>query len=176
MSPSSFCEIGTAVSNDTSALAALSIEVWLDTYATRGVSEAFASHVLTTYTPSAFAADLKDPNKRLLVCRSDAGLLGYLKLDLSAEPVSAASGSAEIETLYVRRHHQRMGIGNRLVKEALRLAGEAGHPKLFLTVYEKNVPAISFYEAQGMKYEGSWIFEFEGGAVPNRILTCETGT
>lgn len=160
---------------DVKSLAALSIEVWLDTYAHRGVSDSYAAHVLDTYSPDAFARDLENGDKKLFLCRNDFGLLGYLKLDLSARPVSATSGSAEIETLYIRRHHHRLGLGSLLFREALRCAADAGQPRLFLTVHEGNSKAIAFYEAQGMAIDGSWTFEFEGGAVPNLIMTRKTG-
>ncbi|WP_269583529.1 GNAT family N-acetyltransferase [Roseibium sp. Sym1] len=168
-------EITSATLADARSLAALSIEVWLDTYAPEGVSDSFATHVLETYAPAAFADNLKERHKHLLVARNRVGLIGYALLDLRAQPVSNSSGTAEINTLYVRRHHQRLGLGQKLFERAMQLATDAGQPKLFLTVYEKNARAIAFYEAQGMRCEGTWTFRFEGGAVPNLIMTRETG-
>lgn len=170
----SIIEVCEATTEDIQSLSALSIEVWLDSYAHDGVSSAFAAHVLNAYSPEAMAADLAGREKKLLVCRNSFGLLGYIKLDLAAKPVSRTSGTAEIETLYIRRHHQRSGLGKRLFDAALQLAGQAGHRKLFLTVYEGNASAIAFYRAQGMRQEGEWIFEFEGGSAPNLILTRDT--
>lgn len=167
-------EITSATLADARSLAALSIEVWLDTYAAEGVSDSFAGHVLETYTPASFEDDLKDRHRHLLVARNSVGLMGYALLDLRAQPVSNSSGTAEINTLYVRRHHQRLGLGKKLFDRAVQLAADAGQPKLFLTVYEKNAPAIAFYEAQGMRCEGTWSFRFEGGSVPNLILTRPT--
>ncbi|MCK7610784.1 GNAT family N-acetyltransferase [Roseibium sediminicola] len=167
-------KIEAATPLDARSLAALSIEVWLDTYATEGISDSFAAHVLETYTPEAFAGALADRNKYLLVARNDVGLMGYVLLNLKVDPVSPGSGTAEFETLYVRRHHQRLGLGRRLFDNALKLAAAAGQEKLFLTVYEKNDRAIAFYEALGMRHEGRWTFEFEGGAVPNLIMVRET--
>lgn len=160
---------------DARSLAALSIEVWLDTYATEGVSDGFAAHVLETYTPDAFDRALADAHSRLLVARRNGMLLGYGLLRLNAKPVSDGCGTAEIETLYIRRHHQRLGLGRRLYEGMRALAAKAGQPKLFLTVYEGNHRAIAFYEALGMTQEGRWIFEFEGGAAPNVIMTSVTG-
>ncbi|GAB2185578.1 N-acetyltransferase family protein [Roseibium sp. LAB1] len=166
-------EITRARTADINALAALSIEVWLDTYATDGIPDSYASHVLQAYAPQVFTAVLQSPDKHLIVCRNSVGLLGYLKLDLKARPVENGCGSAEIETLYVRRHHQGRGVGTRLLEAASCLARDAGHSKLFLTVYEGNRKAIGFYEAQGMVTEGHWTFDFEGGSVPNLIMTWD---
>ena len=42
------------IAADAPALAALSIQVWLDTYATEGVSDLIARYVLDEFTPAAF--------------------------------------------------------------------------------------------------------------------------
>ncbi|WP_417708575.1 GNAT family N-acetyltransferase [Roseibium aggregatum] len=164
-------ELRHATRADLDALAALSIEVWLDTYALDGIPDSHARHVLRTYSPKAFAGVLHDPDKRLIVCRTDAGLLGYLQLDLKAKPVQPGSGTVEIETLYVRRHHQGLGVGRKLLEAACHLIRQAGRPKFFLTVYEGNERAIGFYKAQGLIEEGRWTFDFEGGSAPNLIMT-----
>lgn len=164
-------ELRDATSADLDALAALSIEVWLDTYALEGIPDSHARHVLRTYSPQTFAGVLQDQDKRLIVCRTDAGLLGYLQIDLKAKPVQPGSGTVEIETLYVRRHHQGMGLGRKLLDAACRLTLETGQPKFFLTVYEGNQKAIDFYKAMGLIEEGRWTFDFEGGSAPNLIMT-----
>jgi len=160
---------------DVNCLAVLSIEVWLDTYALEGIPGSFAKHVLETYTPAAFALALADRDRRFLIARRGNALLGYALLRLNAEPVSQGCVTAEIETLYVRRHHQRLGLGRALFEGMLKLAAEAGQPKLFLTVYEGNHRTIAFYEALGMLREGRRTFEFEGGSAPNVIMTMATG-
>lgn len=137
-------ELRDATYADLDALAALSIEVWLDTYALDGIPDSHARHILRTYSPQTFAGVLQDTDKRLIVCRTDAGLLGYLQIDLKAKPVQPGSGTVEIETLYVRRHHQGMGLGRKLLEAACRLILETGQPKFFLTVYEGNQEAIDF--------------------------------
>jgi ribosomal protein S18 acetylase RimI-like enzyme len=164
-------ELSEAIASDFDALAALSIEVWLDTYALEGIPDSHARHVLQTYTPDAFAAVLNSPDKRLIVCRSGAGLLGYLRLDLKARPIQPDLGTVEIETLYVRRHHQGLGIGRKLLETACLLIREAGHQTFFLTVYEGNLKAIGFYKAQRLVVAGRWTFDFEGGSAPNLIMT-----
>jgi ribosomal protein S18 acetylase RimI-like enzyme len=164
-------ELRDATAADADALAALSIEVWLHTYALDGIPDSHARHVLRTYSPEAFARVLQNPHKRLIVCRTHAGLLGYLQVDLMAQPVQPGSGTVEVETLYVRRHHQGLGLGCKLLEAAGHLTQEAGQTKFFLTVYEGNMKAIGFYKAQGLIVEGRWTFEFEGGHAPNLIMT-----
>ena len=100
---------------------------------------------------------------------------GYLKLNLSAEAVNEHSGTVEIDTLYVRRHHQRLGLGRQLLESAEAAALAAGHDKIFLTVFEGNDRAVAFYEAQGMKQSGRWMFEFKGGSAPNLVLIKTLG-
>jgi len=53
-------QLRSAAATDAHALAALAIQVWLDTYATDGVNELLGRHVLDAFTPSGFAALAQD--------------------------------------------------------------------------------------------------------------------
>lgn len=52
---------GLAGPTDAANLAALSIEVWLHTYARDGIRQAFSDYVLREFTAERFAAHIADP-------------------------------------------------------------------------------------------------------------------
>jgi diamine N-acetyltransferase len=164
-------EIAVATIADINVISALSMEVWLDTYALDGVTKEFAAHVLDEYSPQSISEQLAKEQNRFLVCRNSKGVQGYVKLNLNAEPLSPSCGRVELETLYVRRHHHRLGLGKSLFEAAIQIAGPAARAAIFLTVYQGNSNAIAFYKSQGMRIAGEWTFEFEGGSVPNLIMT-----
>nr|WP_196223236.1 GNAT family N-acetyltransferase [Roseibium sp. RKSG952] len=155
-------------------LAALSTEVWLDTYARDGVSRAFANHVLSEYAPEVFQAALHAPDTRLLVLERQAHLLGYVRLHLTPDPPAPDCGTAEIKTLYLRRHHHRLGLGTLLFRAAMAELHGLGHCRGYLTVYEHNDPAVAFYRALGMDQTGRCVFRFEDQSAPNLIFSSST--
>ncbi|MFL5766615.1 MAG: GNAT family N-acetyltransferase [Actinomycetota bacterium] len=46
---------------------------------------------------------------------------------------------------------RRRGLGRKLLDSLLRLAGEAGHATVSLSVSERNVPALTLYETAGFE-------------------------
>jgi diamine N-acetyltransferase len=59
---------------DAHRLAALSIQVWLDTYAKNGIGEAVARYVLTTFSPQSFVQLAADDTAILLVAEETENL------------------------------------------------------------------------------------------------------
>jgi putative acetyltransferase len=51
-----------------------------------------------------------------------------------------------VDQLYVEPALHRRGLGARLLAQA-----KAAHPRLQLWVFQRNLPAIAFYEAQGFR-------------------------
>jgi GNAT superfamily N-acetyltransferase len=76
---------------------------------------------------------------------------------VAAGPASIRTGDAAlhgfcafredwVDQLYVDPALHRRGLGARLLAEA-----KAAHPRLQLWVFQRNLPAIAFYEAQGFR-------------------------
>jgi ribosomal protein S18 acetylase RimI-like enzyme len=155
---------------DAGILSVLATEVWLDTYATEGISLAFASHLLEEYSPRAFTEALLDESIHIFVYTDGNFVKGYLKLITEPVALDLRYGTIEVATLYVRRHHKRQGIGTELLRRATDVAAEAGHRSMYLTVHHANRDALVFYETHGFHQAGDFLFEFEGIQVPNVVL------
>lgn len=78
-------------------------------------------------------------------------------------------GTAELANLYVRRIHQRGGVGRALIGAAMDRARAGGHTSMFLTVHYANRSAIAFYKAFGFAAVDETIFAFDGGEVRNLV-------
>ena len=161
---------GLAGPTDATNLAALSIEVWLHTYARDGIRRAFSDYVLREFTAERFAAHIADPQQVVLTCERGPYLLGYLRLDFDAACPTVPGLTGEIATLYVRSRHARQGIGTGLLAVASDLCRARGIERVWLAVNHENAPAIRFYEAQGFSRHGSRDFELEGEKHENFIL------
>ncbi|MCX9157364.1 GNAT family N-acetyltransferase [Niveibacterium sp. 24ML] len=153
---------------DAPRIAALGIFVWLHTYASDGISDAIARHVLDSLNETHIARLIADPARRLIVAERDNTLLAYAVLRFGG---GHRGIRCEIETLYVHPGFARHGIGGALLhrarQEALARCGDAA---VWLTVNARNPRALSFYQAQGFVDEGERGFELDGTQHLNRLL------
>ena len=140
-----------ATAADAHTLAALAIQVWLDTYATDGVNDLLGRYVLSTFTPAAFAAWSESPHVALRVAQVGDQLVGYALLQFGAAQPLAPGCDTELRTLYVQSPFARSGVGSMLLREARSAAhARTGSDGLWLTVNVKNLRACAFYEKHGL--------------------------
>lgn len=158
---------------DAAAIAALAIQVFLDTYATEGVRDDLAREAFDTYGTHRFDERLREPHRRCLLAEehASAGLLGFaeVRLDTRAAPDGGVTG-AELVRLYVQPRWQHAGLGRRLLREAEDAAAAAGAAHLWLTAWSGNDRARAFYAALGYEDVGESRITFQGRAYENRVF------
>lgn len=109
-----------ARTSDASALAAISIEVWLGTYIKKGVSEFFADFALSKFTSTKLATLLEDPDEHVIVSEDADGIDGFIRISHNkTAPVAGCCSTMEISTLYVQPRHHGRGLGRALLEQAL---------------------------------------------------------
>lgn len=159
-----------ATPEDASSLAALSLEVWLNTYIRDGVNAFFADYALEQFTAARFAKILSGQNETIWVSQNSVGIDGFIRMSLgSIAPVDACS-DMEISTLYVQPRHQGNGAGRRLLQTGLKFCAEAGRPNVWLAVNAENERATYFYIRNGFEKAGETHFQIGDQAYPNHIL------
>lgn len=160
---------------DAANLAALSIQVWLHTYAKSGIRPIFSNYVLTEFTAENFSRLLESKEHLFILCEVDAHLVGYVRLNLNASCPSEPHLLTEITTLYVQEHFLRRGIGTLLLERALRVCEKRGFDKVWLSVNHENLNAIKFYEAHHFTPNGLQYFELGDERHENFILQRAAG-
>lgn len=157
--------IRNATEKDSLNLAALSIQVWLHSYATDGLRQEISKYVMSTFTEQYFAELLNNPNYRILAFIENNHLVGYIMANLQSVWEEALNGY-EIEKLYVQQHFQGKGIGRALLSEmSIRCGGT-----YWLSTWVHNEKAIGFYKHLGFLDIGCKNFQIEGASHKNRIL------
>ncbi|WP_070971183.1 GNAT family N-acetyltransferase [Vibrio sonorensis] len=151
--------------SDSSILAALSIQVWLDTYAIYGVNSALANYTLSTFHKAYFDHLLADSNIQIWVYVVEEHIVGYIAIDVSKEKSVNGKGF-EVTTLYVSRHFQGKGVGRSLLKQ---VQTDLGLP-FWLSVWIGNESALAFYQHIGMTIEGETYFELDNEQHKNLVL------
>ena len=169
---------------DAARLAALGMQVWLHTYATSGISETIARHVLAEFTPAKFDALMLSDTSHVLVAEHDDHLVGYAVLTFGAAcPACAApvaephteppsEPTTELVTLYVQAHFARQGIGARLLDAAAAMATARSRAGLWLTVNARNDAAMAFYARHGYAQVGTAYFSLGGVRHENHVLVA----
>lgn len=149
---------------DAHALAALSIQVWLATY-TEGVSDLFARHVLSEFTPEKFLSLLNASDVVLHIAEVDERLVGYSLVHSGVPQPLVPEADSELCTLYVQEPFARCGVGSALLQ-----AASEGHNRLWLLVNVQNLRACRFYEKHGFVVRGSTDFVLGEGRHRNHVL------
>lgn len=160
-----------ATPDDAVRLSALGIQVYLDTYATQGVTPGLAQEALTLLSAGAFAERAQQAHLRLIVAEHGDGLVGFAEVDLHAAPAPGTlQEGAELVRLYVQPAFQRGGVGGQLIQEAEQLARAAQRASLWLTAWDGNHRALAFYARRGYADQGETVHWIEGQPIGNRVL------
>ena len=152
-----------ATPDDAVTIAALSVQVFLDTYATGGIRPDLAREAFSHYSVKAFAARLAEPDRVFLLAEHATGLLGFAKLLLRPLPAPAhTTVGAELVRLYVQPQAHGMGVGRSLLRAAESAAADRGLLHLWFTVWDDNHRARGFYNAVGYTDIGATSYTFQG--------------
>jgi ribosomal protein S18 acetylase RimI-like enzyme len=159
-----------ALDTDCSSLAALSIEVWLNSYIREGISGFFADYALSEFTADRFVRMLDDPSELLIVSQNRTGIDGYVRLRTGHDSPAGNFSDTEIATLYVQPRHQGKRIGLQLLNAALSQCQTKGWAPPWLAVNSENAGAIAFYQRNGFTTVGQTHFRIQGTGYLNDVL------
>lgn len=153
-------ELRVATEADLPRIAALARWVWLDSYASDGLSTAYASYLDDAFAPAALRQTLR--REAMWVIEESEFLQAWAELD-----GSAADDKVELVRLYVAPPLHGQGLGARLVRHA-----RASHPKrsLWLKAWEGNAGALKFYRREGARLIGETWFVLDGQRHRNEVL------
>jgi diamine N-acetyltransferase len=161
---------------DAVAIAALSVQVFLDTYAAEGVRPDLAREAFFQYSENAFRGRLAEPTRKFVLAESGPGLVGFGEVlcDVRESPVPGLRGS-ELVRLYVQPQAQGRQVGSVLLKEVESIALAAGASHLWLSAWEHNARALAFYARKGYAEAGSTTYTFEDRDYGNKLLAKAIG-
>lgn len=164
--------IRAATAEDALCISVLATQVFLDTYAPRGVSAQIAREVQGVVGLDAVTRELSDASVKVLVATRDEFLLGFAKWTPGArhELLDATTPAAELDRLYVQEASTGQGIGTALMREVEVQAARAGAATLWLTAWVHNERALRFYPRQGYVDAGGTLYTYEGVSHDNRLF------
>lgn len=161
----------TAVPADALCLGALAMQVFLDTYATAGISPKLAREAFDRGSEQEFAALLADPLVTIVVAERAGHLVGFAQVGHGAAHEQVADPTAaELYRLYVQEPFTGQGVGRELLRQAERVAAARGAGTLWLTAWVGNARALAFYPRQGYVHAGDTIYSFGGDDFANKLF------
>jgi len=159
-----------AAHDDALRLGVLATQVFLDTYAFAGITEAVANEVRTSFCTASFASLLQTPAVFITVAEVGFALVGFAQTRLAVHQPLAPDGShAELERLYVQEPFTGRGIGRQLLRNHEVLATKQGANLLWLSPWVGNHRALGFYAKQGYQDFGLTYFHMGSAKIENRV-------
>jgi ribosomal protein S18 acetylase RimI-like enzyme len=154
---------------DAEALAYLGAATFMATFAFDHPGQPMMEHLRQEHSAEYYASALRDPANDILIGETPLGApVGYAMVTPPSHPTYQQNGDIELKRIYLLGPWQGGGNGRDLLNRVFAVAEERRTKRLLLSVYEKNVRAIAFYEQAGFAAIGETIFMV--GPVPFRDL------
>lgn len=152
-----------ATSNDCASLAALSIQVWLDTYAQDGIRPEYAEFALSKFTGDYSMDLIEDKRRKLVVYEDGCFLRGFASINLDSRFEDESNGF-EIEHLYIHGPFQGKGVGRQLLDYTKKHFGRC----FWLYTWVEN-DSNGYYEHLGFRKIGNYKFDFHDWVIKNNV-------
>ncbi len=147
-------KIRKANKTDAKVIAALGIQVWMDTYAYDGIKKIFADYIFDRFEIKTWESLAEYSNNLILIAESDEGICGFLRSNLNKICPVDSSLSVELDPIYVIPNKKGSGIGRLLLDQLKKELDLRSIKNYWLTVWVGNEKAQRFYEYLGFKIIG----------------------
>ncbi len=162
--------IRSGVPGDAENLTALAMQVWLQTYATEGISSTISSYVLSEFTVARFQALLSAESSVVFIAEVGKNLVGYAVVSVDTPCPEPTSAKVELATLYIQAPFAGKGVGSSLLRQAESWARQEKNSSVWLTVNSRNVRAIAFYTKHQYRQLGITYFALGHEKHENLVL------
>lgn len=148
-----------ALAGEAEAVACLAARTFAEAFGADNTPEDLVLHLETHCSPAALERELVDPDWTTLVGESAGALVGYVQLCAGSPPGDRTSGPwRQLYRLYLERDWRGSGLAGRLMAAALDEARLRGARYLWLTTWDRNQRALSFYRKCGFEVIGTTTF------------------
>ena len=158
--------------NDFKTISALAGCIWIDTFYPDGLDMVGANYIAEELSANAFAKrSIED--RDIYKVTIDNMLVGFMEIAFDNPSDHDRSVKTQIDKLYIHRNYHRIGIGARFIETMDTICRNRGIDKYWLSVFEENKKAISFYEKNGFVKVGYKYFEMENDKYINHVMFRE---
>lgn len=127
-------------------------ETFFETFNEHNTKENMDQYLATAFTIEKMTSELNNPHSTFYLAFDEGTPIGYLKLNFEdAQTEDVGREWMEVERIYVKQSHQKLGIGRLFIEKAEVVAKENNVKGMWLGVWEINDKAIRFYEKAGFE-------------------------
>ncbi len=166
---------GKAKLEDTIRISVLLKTVYIETYATRGITFEFANFIEKRFSKEYIENIILDHPNQLQIAYLDNNPIGVAEILFQSTCPIRKIEVPELSKLYVLKRFNGKGVGRSLMTEIEKMLLENEFKEINLEVYKKNVHAISFYERQAFKKIGEVDFPMENNTYENWVMNKVIG-
>ncbi len=161
------------VASDAPALAAFAARTFAETFAADNGPEDMQAHLASSFGLSQQTKELTDPNVVMLLVHRDGALVAYAQVRRGPPPPCVTMEQPiELYRFYVDRPAHGSGVAQLLMAAVHDIARDFAAEYLWLSVWEHNPRAITFYKRVGFVDVGSTDFYFGADRQTDRVLAA----
>lgn len=159
---------------DAAPLAEFAARTFADTYAAYNDPEDMAAHITAKYGEAKQAEELVDPTATYLLAEHDGRLAGYAYVRADRMPGGIPMDApVEVARFYVARDWHGRGVAQSLMDACIAEARRRGGRTLWLSVWQENPRAISFYAKAGFRIVGTTTFRLGSQVQDDHVMAMD---
>ena len=141
-------------------LAEIGKETYFDTFHAMNTRETMALYLEEAFDIDRIRQELNNPDSQFYLLLENEEPAAYFKINVPpAQTDINDPESVELERIYVRKKFQGRGLGKAMMQKTEEIARESGCTYIWLGVWERNEPAVAFYEHNGFYKFGKHFFQ-----------------
>lgn len=160
-----------ALDQDAANLAKFGAEVFEEAFGAQNDPQNLAAYLATAFRPDLQAAEIANPDYRVILLEIGGELVGYAQLRRGPCPACVILPEpVELQRFYLAAAYRGAGLADRLMGAAAGKAATLGGKCLWLGVWEKNPRGRAFYAKCGFEDVGSHVFHVGDDPQTDRVL------
>jgi len=161
------------VVSDAPALAAFAVRTFAEAFGADNRPEDLQAHLAKSYGVPQQTRELANPDVITLLAHQGETLIAYAQVRRHVPPPCVThERTIELQRFYVNRPAHGTGVAQVLMAAAREAARELGGEHLWLSVWERNPRAITFYTKVGFVDVGSTDFYVGQDRQTDRVLVA----
>ncbi|PSR55655.1 GNAT family N-acetyltransferase [Adhaeribacter arboris] len=145
-----------ATADDINLLATIGQQSFIEAFGDANTPENMAAFLIKGFAPEIIANELANSSTEFYLAEIADEAAGYVKMEFPAPDSRVPFQNAlKISRLYLLRQFLGLGLGDQLMHFSLEKAKLLGCEAVWLTVWEHNPRAISFYQKWGFYQVGT---------------------
>lgn len=153
-------EIKKVTINELDQLQKIGRQTFYQTFASDNSEENMSKYLDEGFSVAKLTTELNDKNAEFYFASLDNNVIGYLKINFGQSQTELKDDKAvEIERIYVLKEYHGKGVGQLLLRQAIKIARQKNAEYVWLGVWEENPRAINFYKKNGFVEFDKHIFK-----------------